>query len=79
MGWVWVITTRPLASPLEIRLPWSTWRRPSRPAMGAVMREKSSCSRALSTAARSLLMVPSYWRTSAACVSSCWRAIESCL
>ena len=34
-----VITTRPLASPARTMLPRSTWRRPTRPATGAVMRQ----------------------------------------
>ncbi len=38
-GCSWVITTRPFASPARTTLPWSTWRRPRRPLIGAVTRE----------------------------------------
>ena len=38
IGCSWVITTRPFASLARTMLPASTWRRPRRPAIGAVTR-----------------------------------------
>jgi hypothetical protein len=58
IGWVWVSTTIPVVSPLEIWLPISTCFKPTRPSIGAVMRLQSSCSWALATAASSALIVP---------------------
>ena len=49
-----------------------------RPATGAVTFVYDSCNFALSRLPRSVFTVPSYWLTSAFCVSSCWVAIESC-
>jgi hypothetical protein len=45
------MTTMPLASPLRTRLPTSTWRRPSRPEMGATIFVNDSWSFALFTCA----------------------------
>ena len=43
IGRIMVMTTRPLVSPLRIRLPESTCRSPSRPAIGATTRVYPSC------------------------------------
>jgi hypothetical protein len=74
-----VITISPLASPARTKLPWSTRRRPTRPATGAVIFVYESCSFALSIWLRSTRTAPSYWRTSETWVSTCCLAIESCL
>ena len=59
--------------PLRPQLRWSPDSRKI-----AVMRADESCSLALSTCAWLTLTVPSSWRTSAACWSTCCCAMESC-
>ena len=54
-------------------LPGSTWRRPTRPVIGAVIRACVSCSFALSIPPWSASTAASYWRTSDSWVSTCWR------
>ncbi len=78
IGSICVMTTMPVVSDVWTMLPGSTWRRPTRPDTGAVMRVYDSCTRALSALPWSSLTVPSYWRTSEACVSTCCLAMESC-
>ncbi|MNG06150.1 hypothetical protein D3C84_893770 [compost metagenome] len=69
MGRVWVMTTSGVVSPLLTRLPWSTWRRPRRPPMGARTWVKPRLSLASATAASSVLRVPRYCATRASWVS----------
>ena len=57
----------------------STSRAPMRPEMGAAMVVKPSCTRAAFTCAASLCTAAVSWRTSAVCVSSCWRVAASSL
>src|SRR4029453_12836726 len=78
IGWIWVIVTSPPVSFACTMFPASTRRSPSRPLMGAMMREYVSCSLAASTCPRSVSMAAASWRTSASCVSSCCLGIESC-
>ncbi len=59
-------------------LPWSTWRSPTSPPMGAVMLVHDSCSFALSSWAWSSFTVPSSCFTMATCWSTCCDAMESC-
>ena len=77
-GLIWVMTAIPAASPDDTTLPASTTRSPTRPLTGAVTRVKSRLSCAVFSDARSDVTVPSSCCTSAAWVSTSWRAIESC-
>jgi hypothetical protein len=79
IGSTCVMIAMPLVSLLRTWLPASTWVRPRRPLMGAVIRVYESCSRALSTCAWLIFTVPSSCRTIAACWSTCCCAMESCL
>ncbi len=73
-----VIVVMPVDVPEDTRLPTSTARRPTRPLTGAVMRVHSRFSLAVPTAAWSPRTLPCSCLTVAACVSTSWRAIESC-
>ncbi|MCY1439437.1 hypothetical protein D9M71_556730 [compost metagenome] len=77
IGWIWVMTTSAVVSLAATRLPTSSWRKPRRPEIGARILVNSRFSLASPTAARLVLIVPSYWRTRAAWVSRVCLAILS--
>ena len=78
IGVICVMLAMPVALLLLTRLPGSTARSPMRPLMGARMLAKSTFSAAARSLARSASTTPSSCLTSAACVSTSWRAMESC-